>query len=72
MRIDCTGGELRIEVEDDGCGLRPGRTASGNGMGNIQRRVRLLGGRHDFGGGELGGTRLQVRVPLAGASVTAA
>lgn len=59
-------GNLRMEVEDDGRGLKDARASSGSGHGlpNIERRARNLAGRHSFSAGPMGGTLLQLVVPL--------
>jgi two-component system sensor histidine kinase UhpB len=57
---------LTLEVEDDGKGLSESasRAGQGHGLPNIERRVRKLAGRHGFTRGPMGGTLLQVTVPL--------
>lgn len=66
VRIAFGDGSLSMEVEDDGRGLKDARASSGSGHGlpNIERRVRNLAGRHSFSAGPLGGTLLQLVVPL--------
>ncbi|MES2975110.1 MAG: sensor histidine kinase [Pseudomonadota bacterium] len=66
VRIAFGEGSLSMEVEDDGRGLKDARASSGSGHGlpNIERRVRNLAGRHSFSAGPLGGTLLQLAVPL--------
>ncbi len=58
--------DLHLEVEDNGGGMatQDGAAAAGNGLDNIERRVRRLGGTHRFATGTLGGTLLMVHVPL--------
>jgi signal transduction histidine kinase len=66
VRVAFPPGELLLHVQDDGRGLPVGaRRQQGHGLPNIERRVRNLGGEHWFE--TEGGTRLVVRVPLAGA-----
>jgi signal transduction histidine kinase len=65
IRIDSRGDQFVMEVEDDGRGLAQTAGATGNGLGNIERRVRSIGGVHAWGRGELGGTRLLVSLRLA-------
>ncbi|MFF2503752.1 GAF domain-containing protein [Streptomyces sp. NPDC058067] len=63
VRLSCGGGELRLEVSDDGRGVPDGVTRSG--LRNMEERAVALGGT--FGIGERtqgGGTRLVWRVPV--------
>ncbi|MBK7991713.1 MAG: hypothetical protein IPK05_18925 [Comamonadaceae bacterium] len=56
---------MTLSVEDDGCGMDVAAMgAKGNGLGGIERRVRILGGRHAWQTGPMGGAMLLVRVPL--------
>ncbi len=66
VRIAFGEGSMSLEVEDDGHGMRDARARSGVGHGlpNIERRVRNLAGRHSFSVGPLGGSLLQLAVPL--------
>jgi signal transduction histidine kinase len=58
------GGELRLEIADDGRGLpvRAGGPRSGNGLVGIRERVHALGGTMTIGSES--GVRLSVRMPL--------
>lgn len=59
-------GEFSLSVEDDGCGMDlAALPASGNGLGSMERRVRILAGRLTWQRSPLGGVCLQVKVPLA-------
>lgn len=73
--IACAGGEIAIDVEDDGRGLPPAPDpdaqaaasgAAGLGLASIERRARKLGGQHRFAVSRLGGLRVQVTAPLDG------
>jgi two-component system, NarL family, sensor kinase len=57
-------GALRVEVADDGVGLRPDVTP-GVGLYSIRERAEELGGRCVIEQGECGGTRVAVRLPLS-------
>lgn len=57
-------GGLRLVVEDDGRGLGPGSGTAGHGLGNIRHRAEGMGGRADIGAGAVGGTRVEVFLPL--------
>ena len=58
------GEELRLRVVDDGIGL-PERVEPGNGLRNMERRARDLGGGASVRRGERGGTVVEWRVPLS-------
>jgi signal transduction histidine kinase len=70
VRIGFAEGELHMVIEDDGRGLLPASSGGGrgNGLANIERRVRSLRGEFRFERPDGGGTRLKVRIPLAGQS----
>ncbi len=56
---------MTLSVEDDGCGMDAAAVgAKGNGLGGIERRVRILAGRRSWQTSPLGGAWLQVWVPL--------
>ena len=71
VRIGFGEGLMLLEVEDDGRGLKDARASAdgGHGLPNIERRVRNLAGRHSFSTGALGGTLLQVKVPMEAATL---
>jgi signal transduction histidine kinase len=58
--------ELRLEVRDDGVGLRPmnGSGRRGIGLVGIRERVRALGGTMTMSSDAGGGARLRVSLPL--------
>jgi signal transduction histidine kinase len=68
--VDLTGGEagVRLSVVDDGTGFDPREAAGKGGMGlmSIRERLRLVGGEMDLEASPGGGTRVRVRVPVAG------
>ena len=54
---------LAVEVGDDGIGLSQGADkATGNGLRNMERRIRALGGTFTIEAGQ--GTRIRFHVPL--------
>ncbi|HVR05985.1 MAG TPA: GAF domain-containing protein [Solirubrobacteraceae bacterium] len=56
------GGELTVEVRDDGGGFDPQAVAAGFGLGGMRERVALVGGSLQIDSGE-GGTTLMARLP---------
>jgi len=67
VALTAMGGELRLEIEDDGVGLAAhngGTPPTGTGLVGIRERVRALGGQLLLHGER--GVRLEVRVPLPG------
>ena len=69
VALTAIGGELRLEIEDDGVGLAPhngGKPLTGTGLVGIRERVRALGGQLVLHSER--GVRVEVRVPLPGGS----
>lgn len=66
VRLQVQGGQLRLSVEDDGCGFDPARStaAGGSGLGGMQERLRLYGGRFALQSAPGSGTRITATVPL--------
>ncbi len=54
---------LGVEVQDDGCGLPPGRRA-GVGLSSMRERAVELGGSCAVEPNPDGGTRVRARLPL--------
>ena len=63
VRIWARGGQLCIEVRDDGKGLAAGHVR-GRGLDGIRERTELLGGRFRLDNAAGGGVRLAVDLPL--------
>jgi signal transduction histidine kinase len=66
--------ELEIHVDDDGCGLDGGdlerwKTGAHLGILGMRERVAALDGTFAVGAAPEGGTRVEVRLPLAPAAV---
>ncbi|MEV5845307.1 PAS domain S-box protein [Streptomyces sp. NPDC051985] len=59
------GGDLLLEVTDNGRGLDPAVTRS-SGLTNLRRRAERLGGTFGITPSPAGGTRLRWRIPLTG------
>ena len=56
---------LRLTVADNGIGLRPGRTGSGNGLANMAVRAAELGGAFSIAERNSGGVVVEWEVPLS-------
>ena len=55
---------LRLSLSDNGCGFDPTRVRQGNGLRNIQERVKKLGGVIELSSSEGKGTSVSLMVPL--------
>jgi len=68
IQLEAEGGQLRIEIEDDGAGFDPGGPGPSDrphyGLLGIRERAELLGGRATIDSAPGRGTRVEVRVPL--------
>lgn len=68
IQLEASGGELRIEIEDDGQGFDPAGPGPQDrphyGLLGIRERAELLGGSATIESAEGQGTRVVVRVPL--------
>jgi PAS domain S-box-containing protein len=64
VTLGATGGEVFVEVEDDGRGFGP-ETPHGMGFTGMRERVLAIGGRLEVEGREGAGTRVFLRVSLA-------
>lgn len=68
LRIASESSELTIRIEDNGRGFEVvARTGTGNGLGNMRRRIADLGGSFDIQSAPGQGTRIQIRAPLPAA-----
>ncbi len=67
VRVRAAGGELTVEVVDDGKAARPPRSgAPGFGLTGMAERTEALGGRFEAGPVDGGGWRIHARLPLRG------
>jgi signal transduction histidine kinase len=55
---------LRIQVSDNGCGFDPGASGRGNGLDNMERRLRSIGGRCAVASQPGVGTKVTLEFPL--------
>jgi ligand-binding sensor domain-containing protein/signal transduction histidine kinase len=68
VRLVFRNGEVRLEVEDDGCGFQPGRHAEKKGhfgMMVMEERARKLGGELVVRSTPRTGTEIVVRIPFS-------
>jgi signal transduction histidine kinase len=60
------GGDLRLQIEDDGIGFDPGLVPRGHlGLVGMRQRAERIGGELDIGPRPAGGSKVRVTVPLA-------
>jgi signal transduction histidine kinase len=64
IRMREANGVLDLEVSDDGCGFDPATTVHGNGLDNMERRMRSLEGRYSVTSQPGAGTRITFQFPL--------
>jgi signal transduction histidine kinase/ligand-binding sensor domain-containing protein len=64
IRLQSSGPELRLEVTDDGRGFDPAGSPDGNGLSNMRRRARRLGGALDVMSAPGAGTRVRLRISV--------
>jgi two-component system, NarL family, sensor histidine kinase DevS len=65
VRVAIDGGDLVLEVGDDGVGPPPPGASRGRGLDNMAARAEAYGGSFELRAGEPGGTVVEWRVPLA-------
>jgi two-component system, NarL family, sensor histidine kinase DevS len=67
VRVDVSesGGELLVEVQDDGAGFDPGASRGGFGLAGMRERVSLAGGSLNISSGEHG-TLVRACLPARG------
>ncbi len=58
------GGQLTLQVADDGAGRSPRDWSHGLGLGGVRKRVKLLGGQVQWHERQTGGIECAVRIPL--------
>jgi signal transduction histidine kinase len=65
VRVRASGGELRLELTDDGSGAAVGNAHPGTGMRNMRERAEQLSGDIAWTPGTEGGTKVLLAMPLA-------
>jgi signal transduction histidine kinase len=71
VRLSYDNGELDLDIEDHGRGLRPGSAPRGLGVVAMRERAALLGGSLEFLPRAGGGTIVKLRVPIHATAVLA-
>jgi signal transduction histidine kinase len=66
IAIDVDTARVRVEIRDDGVGFERNGHHAGNGLANLERRARELGGRLEIESAVGSGTRIALDAPLAG------
>lgn len=62
--VRARGGEIVVEVFDDGIGFEPSRVDEGFGLVGMRERAALLGGTFEVDSAKGSGTRLRAQLPL--------
>lgn len=71
VRLGLTGGDMKLNVRDNGCGVPEAAVSSPASLGlvGIRERAVALGGEAVFHRGKRNGTVVEVRIPLAAGKV---
>ncbi|WP_075731670.1 sensor histidine kinase [Streptomyces acidiscabies] len=72
VRLDKTGGALRLVVDDDGPATGADAGGSGNGLAGMRERAAALGGTIEAGAREDGGFRVVAVLPVRGTAPSGA
>jgi signal transduction histidine kinase len=57
-------GQLRVQVEDDGIGIRDSGIATSLGIAGMRERIEAIGGRFEVRPGKRSGTVVSITVPV--------
>jgi signal transduction histidine kinase len=65
VQLEIAGPSLELRIHDNGCGFdaSPG-SRRGNGLGNMEQRIRDLGGDYSLRSAPGEGTKIEIKVPL--------
>lgn len=64
LRLSISNAGLTVEIRDDGVGFDPARVKEGNGLGNLQERMRRIGGACGIQSAPGNGTTITLSLPL--------
>ena len=64
VTVRVTGGDVLVEIDDDGDGFDPSAQTSGFGLAGMNERVYLAGGTLDVESSQ-GGTTIRARLPVS-------
>ncbi|WP_042726256.1 sensor histidine kinase [Chthoniobacter flavus] len=64
LRVEFNDPRLRITIADDGRGFDSAAVVAGNGLGNMRRRMALIGGVISFESSPGAGTQVHFEVPI--------
>jgi signal transduction histidine kinase len=64
LHLECSLGQIRLQVADDGCGLGGNASTSGFGLRGLQERAAQLGGAVTISDRPDGGTILTIQLPV--------
>lgn len=68
LQVEFDDPRLRITIADNGRGFDSATVVAGNGLGNMRRRMALIGGVISFESSPGAGTRVYFEVPIPPAS----
>ncbi|MFN0006721.1 MAG: two-component regulator propeller domain-containing protein [Planctomycetota bacterium] len=66
IELEVGAGRLRLAIRDDGVGFDKDARAMGNGLANLERRARELGGELEIESASGQGTRILLEAPIKG------
>jgi signal transduction histidine kinase len=64
LRVRCVQAEIRVEIEDNGCGFDPSCVKEGRGLTNVRERMNQIGGGLEVSSPRTSGSLVVLRAPL--------
>ena len=65
LRVSCVSAELRLEIEDNGCGFDSQHVQAGRGLTNVRERMKHLGGSMEIVSQSGAGSRVVLRLRMS-------